>query len=168
MLVRGVGGRRVVATAFWTTVGLRVGCAWLLLVAVAVAETGVRHINAVEGLGCAGDPGEWPPAGGPLQPLRRGRSRWPRAVPEFVEGLVDKPIARLRSRGRRPLLRVADDRAPPGRVPPHAEHRARRRRGVTARRPTGRSCRYLRYLHSRFTLRTPTWPRRRPRPGLRG
>lgn len=47
----------MVATVFWTTVGLRVGCAWLLLVALAVAEIGVRHINAVRGLGRAGGPG---------------------------------------------------------------------------------------------------------------
>lgn len=40
---------------------------------------------------------------------------------------------------------------------------------VTARRSTGhpRSCRYVRYLHSRFAVRTPTGPRRRPRSGLR-
>jgi hypothetical protein len=89
------------------------GTRWLCLAAVGRVgrrEIGVRHINAVLGLGRGGGPGEWPPAGRPLQPLRRERSRRPMLGSiEFTEGWGDEQMACSGPAVGRPLLRVSDD-----------------------------------------------------------
>jgi len=66
-----------------------------MLVALAVVEIRVGAIHPVQGLGRGGGPGEWPPAGRPLQPLqvtaRGGRLSFHGARRQ----LVDEQIAGL-------------------------------------------------------------------------